>query len=421
MATRRWSTWLAVVVVVGLIVGCSSPDDEPEQEDFDPWQRPLEGQWARGDLHAHSAGASNDAAPESTPERIAEVAQKRELDFVVLTDHSNSTQDPWTMDEDPELYNTGPDFPHWELAKQLWDGSFMMVQGSELSPTSDDNSEPTGHIGCIPRSLTDFDPDHAFTDRPRGEVPGGDALQQALDVGCFAILNHPFGPVPWISYDWTDYGYEGMEVWNGGAGFNDFDELAVKGWACDLSQDRQITPIGASDNHDVEVEPPGSLSQPPLGYPVTWVWVEEFEWGHIIDGLDAGMVGITDSYDPFEIDVFEPDGRWLAMAGGEFEAEDERVVRLRGVRKSGDEERQLKLMRVSEGSCDDQRQEGEIEAPDPNWEIVEEWALDGEGEFEKKVEVEVEQGDVFFGWMRPQTLGAHEEDVAISGAVYTAE
>ena len=34
----------------------------------------------------------------------------------------------------------------------------------------------------------------AFIDRPRGEVTGGQALAQALDRGCFAVVNHPWQP-----------------------------------------------------------------------------------------------------------------------------------------------------------------------------------------------------------------------------------
>src|SRR5690606_15787840 len=71
--------------------------------------RNISGQWWAGDFHVHATGASNDTGGDSLPEDIAMVAQQRGLDFVVLTDHSNSTgSDPSTTDEDPLLFNMGP-------------------------------------------------------------------------------------------------------------------------------------------------------------------------------------------------------------------------------------------------------------------------------------------------------------------------
>ncbi len=399
-----------------------SDEDVDDGDGFVPWERPEEGRWWAGDLHVHAAGASNDAAPESTPERIREVAIERGVDFVVLTDHSNSTgSDPWTLEEDPALFNQGPEFPFWDKALALSDDTFLMVQGNEISPVADienGGSGPTGHIGCIPGTLVDFDPNVAFVDRPRGEVTGGEALQQAQDVGCFSILNHPFGPVFWISYDWTSYDYDAVEVWNGGAGFNRFDEEAVKGWACDLSQDRRVVPVGGSDNHKVEVEPPGTVFDPPLGTPVTWVWSDALEWDEIISGLYAGQVSITDTGEPLEIDVFDASGQWLAMAGGDFQADQEVWIRVQGVRGGADEERQLQLIRIPQDGCDDTRAEGQINVPDPNWEVLETWSVDGGATVDEKREVNAEAGDVFFAWMVPEPVISMEEDVAISGALF---
>lgn len=421
----HWTTKISIVLVAAVVtVGCSDGEEtEDEGEEFVPWERPVAGEWLAGDLHVHAAGASNDASPESTPERIQEVAIDRELDFVVLTDHSNSTgSDPWTLDEDPELFNQGPEFPFWDRAMELSTDSLLMMQGNEISPVHSNQARPTGHIGCIPATIDDFDPDVAFVDRPRGEVTGGEALEQALEVGCFAILNHPFGPVPWIAYDWTSYDYDAVEVWNGGAAFNEFDEQAIQGWACDLSQGRQLTPVGASDNHKIEVDPPGTTFDPPLGIPVTWVFADEFRWEAIIDALYAGRVAVGDADRPLEIDVFDADGRWIAMAGGEFDAGEERRIRLRGVRADTDKERHLKLIRVPAGACDDTRAEGEINVPDPNWEVVERWEIEPGADIDEKITVSAESGDAFFAWLKPEkvalSMNDPDFDVAVSGALF---
>ena len=396
-----------------------SEEDVDDGDDFEPWERPQQGQWWAGDLHVHAAGASNDASPDSTHERIRDVAIERDIDFVVLTDHSNSTgSDPWTLEEDPALFNQGPEFPFWDKALELSDESFLMIQGNEISPVAEGESGPTGHIGCIPAALDGFEPDVAFVDRPRGEVTGGEALEQGLDVGCFTVLNHPFGPVQWISYDWTSYEYDAVEVWNGGAGFNRFDKEAVQGWACDLSQDRRISPVGGSDNHKIEVDPPGTLFDPPLGTPVTWVWSQELEWEQLIDALYAGQVAITDTGLPLEIDAFRANGQWMAMAGGDFQVEEEVWIRLQGGRLAGGDERVLELIRISQGSCDDTRTEGEINAPDPNWDVVDKWVIEGGEQFDEKRAVQAEAGDIFFAWMTPRNIVSLESDVAISGALF---
>ena len=422
---------MASAILLGLL-GCSDSEPQVERDvevveedsgpEFVAWERPSEGsggkRWVRGDLHVHASGASNDAVPESTHERIKEVAIERRLDFVVLTDHSNSTgSDPWTLDEDPELFNQGPEFPFWDEVAELSNESFILVQGNELSPVNPNTNQPTGHIGCIPRSLQDFDPDIAFVDRPRGEVTGGEALEQAKDSGCLTILNHPYGP-RWISFDWTGQGYDAMEVWNGGAGFGLYDEQGMQAWACDLSQGRKVTPIGASDNHDVEMEPPGELLTPPLGVPVTWVWTAELDWEEIIDGLSQGRVAISDTGAPLEIDLFDEEGRWMAMAGGEVDEAQELWIQIRGARKESDGSRNLKLIKVLPDACDDRREEGRILVPEPNWEVLQTWSIDSAGEFEERFEVSLAEGEVLFAWMVPESIELMGRDAAISGAIY---
>lgn len=154
------------------------------------------GAWYRGDVHVHATGASNDTGGDSFPKDIAAMAQKRGLHFVVLTDHSNSTgSDPSTRDEDPKLFNKGPEFPYWEKAAALSvPGKFLLISGNEISPVSKDEKAPRGHIGCLPQDLKTFDRSGAFVDRPKGDVTGGSALEQAKKRGCFSVLNHPYAP-----------------------------------------------------------------------------------------------------------------------------------------------------------------------------------------------------------------------------------
>lgn len=303
------------------------------------------GAWYAGDLHVHATGASNDTGGDSSPADIARTAQVRGLSFVVLTDHSNSTgSDTDTTDEDPALFNQGPEFPYWdEVARLSEPGRFLMVDGNELSPVAEGDApvEPRGHIGCVPADLATFDRDGAFTDRPRGEVTGGEALRQARARGCFTVVNHPYGLAPWIRYDWTDMGYDAIEVWNGGAGLDRSDWLAYDAWRCDLLAGRSVTPIASSDNHRVRTPPPGEVLHPALGWPSTEVFATELTWPAVVAALRAGHVA-----------MHEGDSR--VYLTGDRDGRQRGWVRLRGrLDASAPADGVLRLLHAS--ACDDPR------------------------------------------------------------------
>lgn len=308
---------LASLTALLLFAGCAAPGDE-----FAP---DPPGGWFAGDVHVHAAGASNDAGEDSTPAAIREVARARGLDFVVLSDHSNSAgSDPTTREEDPALFNQGPEMVHWDEAARLSEpGRFVMVSGNELSPVADPPNEPRGHIGCLPATLEGFDVDSPFVDRPKSAVTGGSALAQARNRGCFTVVNHPFAQVAWLRYDWTDMGYDAIEVFNGGLGFDAGDQEAYDAWRCDLLAGRAVTPIAASDNHRVHVEAPGRFLDSALGYPKTEVFAERLDWPSLIDGLRAGRVALSDGASRVQLDAYDADR--AAAEGGAV-----RWIRLRG-------------------------------------------------------------------------------------------
>lgn len=332
---RARRLFLALLPFVGAagIAACGSGNEPDAGDPTDPlhptppvtWAEDPEGEWLRGDLHVHATGASNDTGGNSQPEDIAAKAQELGLFFVVLTDHSNSTgSDPYTLDEDPELFNQGPEFVYWDLAAELSvEDEFIMVSGNEISPVDVNENDPRGHVGCIPRTLSDdFDVDSPFIDRPRGVVSSKDVIDQALDRGCFTILNHPYAVTAWITSDWTSFDYEGMEVWNGGA--NSLDSFDMIGWdafRCDLLQGRKVTPIAASDNHRVHHE--GDILNPPLGRPTTSVFSAARTWDAIIEGLDAGLVAMGEGDSVVLLDTYDE-------AGARAEGADARYVRVRG-------------------------------------------------------------------------------------------
>lgn len=284
------------------------------------------GEWLAGDLHVHATGASNDTGGNSFPVDIARIAKERGLFFVTLTDHSNSTgSDPDTTAEDPALFNQGPEFPYWDVAADLSEpGVFLMIDGNEISPRHP-GTLPTGHVNCIPPDLATFDRSGAFVDRPMGTVDGAATLAQARSRGCYVILNHPYGPTPWIAFDWTSFDYDAMEVWSGGVGVGMLptDTQAHAAWRCDLLAGRAVTPLATSDTHRVFTPEPGNLGNPALGWPSTSVFAAARTWPAIMEGLRAGHVALHGGASRLFLDAYD---------GARTFAEDRnaRTIRLRG-------------------------------------------------------------------------------------------
>lgn len=383
------------------------------------------GRWFAADLHVHATGASNDTGGDSDPASIRRVAIERGLQVVLLTDHSNATgSDPSTRDEDPALFNMGPEFPLWEQARALSDDAFLMIDGNELSPVSPGERGPTGHIGCAPRDLTSFD--HTgivFTDRPRGAVSGADMIAQARAAGCFATLNHPFGPSSWVSFDWTSRGYDAMEVWNGGAGFDASDRDAVNAWMCDLALGKRTVAVGGSDNHRVHQENPGTLLNPPIGLPITWIWAEALRWDALMPHLEAGRVNITDTGAPLEVDVYAADGAWLGMAGDEIATDEARWMRVAGALPATlpntypAGERTLRVLHIAPGACEDLRAVGQRTAPQVAQRVVHEAAISPDGAFALTIPLDPQPGAYIVSMPAART-GATPSGGAISNAIF---
>lgn len=276
--------------------------------------------WLQGDSHVHSIFSTDtDWSRPSTPALIRETAMARGLEFVLLTDHSNSTGSERYCREHPEpndcveqehLHNLGSDSPFRASAAALRDE----LDGSEASPVDLSESTARGHVNIVPRSLRGFDPGWIVVDRPSGAVSGGWAIGAAHAHGALAILNHPYSPggvPPWTEYDWTSFDYDAIEVYNGSAGRDDGEAAALEALRCDWSKGRHVAAIGASDNHRVWLEEPGDTLNPALGGARTSVLVEALDWDAVIAAVVARHTVAHDPWAFAELRVGLADGRIL--------------------------------------------------------------------------------------------------------------
>jgi hypothetical protein len=312
----------------------------------------------------------------------------------------------------------GPEFPYWETAAELTEPEFLFIDGNEISPVDENEVAPTGHVGCAPRDLDEFDVDYVFTDRPRGTVTGGETLAQAAEAGCFATLNHPYALAAWTAFDWTSTDYDAIEVYNGTAGWDQGDFDALEAWACDLSLGRNPTAVAGSDNHRIEIEPPGGLTDPPLAWPTTWVWADELTWPKVMGALESGRVAVTDDGSPLEIDAYAADGRWLGMMGDEVDAAAVAQVRVSGSVSSLGKPRVARVYRIVAGACDDPRGPNVREVPQPNWQVVWEVELADGDSFDETVSVALQPGDSVFLYKGPASdRGLGDYGVGFTNAI----
>lgn len=236
----------------------------------------------------HSSVGSNDTDGLGTPEALPAAMAAAQLDFVFITDHSNSagSMDCPTGDVE-DCPNQGPELADVDWPDGVW-------PGIEISPihTLAPGGQPTGHVNCLPLDSAGFVGLDHFEDRPPGTVTGADAVAQCRDHGGFAIVNHPYAAVSWIEYDWTSEDFDALEVYNGGTRFDPSDAASIEAWEERLAQGRRIVPIGASDCHRWGTQPPGDLLNPALGWPATHAHVRGDE--RPLDAIVAGRVVISE-------------------------------------------------------------------------------------------------------------------------------
>jgi len=221
-----------------------------------PWSREQSGRgqrWWRGDLHMHTVHSDGDW---TIPELISS-ARDTGLDFIVITDHNNSSHHA-----EIDRLNKGLKHP-------------LVMRGEEITTYG-------GHTnawGLASGTWIDF------------RVHPGDAARMSKIAaethrsGAIISINHPFalcGGCSW-TYQAAVPDFDAIEIWNGP--WDATDEMALKMWDQILQSGRRITAIASSDSH---------RSLNPIGQPTTHVSAKVLSQALLLEGIRQSHVYLTD-------------------------------------------------------------------------------------------------------------------------------
>ncbi|WP_229970891.1 CehA/McbA family metallohydrolase [Pontibacter harenae] len=214
--------------------------------------------WYRGDLHMHTFHSDG----KRTQQKLLQEAKANGLDFIVSTEHNtNSASLDWGQYKTDKL---------------------LVINGEEVTTTA------FGHwnaIGLNPTTWIEWR--YTLEDNVIATY-----LNQVKADGGLAIINHPFYNEERINNFGFDVDlFDGIEVWNGHAKWNQLDDMAVKWWDNLLRQGKKKIAIAASDSHT-----PG-LSDNPVGSPQTVVQAQALSRKQIMAGLRAGKAYLAQGKD----------------------------------------------------------------------------------------------------------------------------
>lgn len=145
-----------------LLLRYKRPQDKPSRREGPPFE-------IEGVYHIHTIFSDG----QSTPEKIAKIASRKSLDFIILTDHGN-----------PNLAS---------MAAQGWKDNVLVLAGSEISVSR-------GHLVAL-----DFNPPGAPFSQ-NADL----AAREVKACGGFSVIAHPYSKVRW---SWgKDMESSGLEI-----------------------------------------------------------------------------------------------------------------------------------------------------------------------------------------------------------------
>jgi hypothetical protein len=270
---------IALADVPGELPGPPLPEERPTV------RRRSGPAWFKGDWQSHTYHSDGGA----TVAELGEVARRRGLDFVAVTDHNTVSHHPYLRaHNDPNL---------------------LLIPGQEVTTYY-------GHANVwgLDRWL-DF--------RCRSDADIARVIAEVHRRGLLFSVNHPKPDGPAWEYG-SDLPVDCMEVWQGlwPAG----NEASLALWERLLRQGRRIVAVGGSDKHQESLG--GSPRNPwLLGQPTTFVYAEALTSEAILAGVRAGHVFISADVAMPRLFLTASLGDRTAMMGDQLAGHEPAVVR----------------------------------------------------------------------------------------------
>ncbi|MEI6580161.1 MAG: CehA/McbA family metallohydrolase, partial [Eubacteriales bacterium] len=192
-----------------IIIGCFQVKSTGSKVVYDIKYIFREYRYLKGDIHSHTTNSDG----KYTIEQLMKKAKNKDLDFIFITDHNNSTED---------------------MAIPLVKG-LTTIEGLEL--TSYD-----GHINLLGVKKPYVG---SYAVGSINEL--NEKLRQSKQRGAMRVVNHPFCFMCGMIWDIDQLDFDGIEIWNGPATAKEM--IAVRWWQKKLEEGRRIPIVGGSDYH----------------------------------------------------------------------------------------------------------------------------------------------------------------------------
>lgn len=207
-----------------------------------------EKRWLKGDTHMHTVNSDG----RYTPEALIAKTQKKQLDYIIITDHNNSVAAYYDYNNPQVLVLKGT-----ELTSFLGHINFWGVKRAFTAPY------------CI-NSFEDFLP----------------ICEEAKENGALISINHPECKNCGWHLPREGFTYDCVEIWNGPQRIDNM--AAIHWWHTQLLAGKKLSAVGGSDYHKDYVV------TDLLAMPTTYVCAESCTAEDILKALKKGNAFVTE-------------------------------------------------------------------------------------------------------------------------------
>lgn len=225
-----------------ILIGAYKIQDEGVQVQYKITLEEKRLELLKGDTHLHT----NASDGEYSYNEVVKMADQQNLDYIVLADHNNYTQNRLITGNEPITVLPGTEWTHYKGHSNI-----VGIEKGIDDPFIHNDIEAVGNL---------FD--------------------KVNSKGGIISINHPFcNHCPW-EWGMNDLNYDCVEVWNGGL-LPEANKKALEWWSQQLDDGNQISIIGGSDFHKVDFNRN-------LGNPVTCVWTYGKSRKDILEAIKCG-------------------------------------------------------------------------------------------------------------------------------------